>query len=64
VNIWNEYIDWLYYSDLFGDDMPKQYEAIRDKLKSEGMSNKSAKTEAAKTYNSKHPGRPVTRKSK
>lgn len=43
--------------------MPKQYEAMRDKFKSEGMSDKDAKTKAAKIYNSKHPKKPVTGKS-
>jgi hypothetical protein len=45
--------------------MPKQYEAIRDKLKKEGYSDKEAKTRAAKIYNAKRkPGqKPVTRKS-
>lgn len=44
--------------------MPKQYEAIRDKLISQGMSVKAAKTKAAKIYNSKHKKKPVTRNSK
>lgn len=43
--------------------MPKQYEAMRDKFKSEGLSDKAAKTKAAKIYNSKHKKNPVTRKS-
>lgn len=43
--------------------MPKQYEAIRDKLISQGKSTAAAKTSAAKIYNSKHPGAPVTRTS-
>jgi hypothetical protein len=43
--------------------MPKQYEAIRDKLKSKGVSDKEAKTKAAKIYNSKRgKKKPVTRK--
>ena len=43
--------------------MPKQYEAIRDKFKKEGMSDKAAKTKAAKIYNSKRgKKKPVTRK--
>ncbi len=44
--------------------MPKQYEAIRDKFKKQGMSSKEAKTRAAKIYNSKHKKNPVTRGSK
>lgn len=44
--------------------MSKQYEAMRDKFKKEGMSDKAAKKKAAKIYNSKHPKKPVTRKSK
>jgi len=43
--------------------MPRQYEAMRDKFKSQGMSDAAAKTKAAKIYNSKHPDNPVTRKS-
>lgn len=43
--------------------MPKQYEAMRDKFKSKGMTDKAAKTKAAKIYNSKRgKKRPVTRK--
>lgn len=43
--------------------MPKQYEAIRDKLIAEGKSSQDAKKHAAMIYNSKHPGAPVTRTS-
>lgn len=32
--------------------MPKQYEAIRDKLEKKGMSKKEAQKHAAKIYNS------------
>jgi hypothetical protein len=39
--------------------MPRQYEAIRDKFVSQGMSLKEAKSHAAAIYNSKHPGNPV-----
>lgn len=42
--------------------MPKQYEAMRDKFKSQGMSDKAAKAKAAKIYNSKHKKK-VTRNS-
>jgi hypothetical protein len=35
--------------------MPKKYEAIRDKLKSEGKGDKAAKTSAAKIYNAERP---------
>lgn len=46
--------------------MPKKYEAMRDKFKSQGMSDKGAKTKAAKIYNAerKKGQAPVTRKSK
>lgn len=46
--------------------MPKKYEAIRDKCKAEGGSDKACKTKAAKIYNSqrKSDQKPVTRKSK
>jgi len=43
--------------------MPPQYEAIRDSFVKKGMSLKNAKTKAAKIYNSKHPGAPVSRYS-
>lgn len=43
--------------------MPKQYEAMRDKFKKEGMSDQAAKGKAARIYNAKHPNKPVTRKS-
>jgi len=42
--------------------MPKAYERMRDKFKSEGMSDQAAKKKAARIYNSKHPKRPITRK--
>ena len=42
--------------------MPKQYEAIRDSLVKKGVPLKDAKTSAARIYNSKHPGKPVTNK--
>ena len=42
--------------------MPKQYEAIRDKLKKK-MPLKEAKKHAAMIYNSKHKSNPVTRSS-
>jgi hypothetical protein len=44
--------------------MPKQYEAIRDKLKSQGKSDKESKRVAAATYNKHHKKHPVTRSSK
>jgi hypothetical protein len=44
--------------------MPKAYEHMRDKFKEEGMTDKAAKRKAAKIYNSKHPGNPVTRSHK
>lgn len=43
--------------------MPKQYEAIRDKLAGEGMPLKQAKSHAARIYNAAHPGAPVTGKA-
>jgi|KBSSwiStaDraftv2_1062776.scaffolds.fasta_scaffold14219_12 hypothetical protein len=42
--------------------MPAQYEAIRDKAMSEGMSKDKAQSKAAAIYNSKHPNNPVTGK--
>lgn len=43
-----------------GSDMPKKYEAIRDKFISKGMGTKEAKTRAAKIYNAqKKPGDPT-----
>jgi len=42
--------------------MPKQYEAIRDKLASGGMDLKDAKSHAARIYNAAHPSAPVTGK--
>ena len=44
--------------------MPKQYEAMRDSFKKQGMSDKAAKAKAARIYNSKHKKNPVTRSSK
>lgn len=45
--------------------MPKKYEAIRDKCKREGGSDKECKGMAARIYNAQRkPGqKPVTRKS-
>jgi hypothetical protein len=40
--------------------MPADYEAMRDKFNSEGLSLKAAKTKAARIYNSQHPNAPVT----
>jgi hypothetical protein len=37
---------------------------MRDKFKSEGMSDQKAKSKTAAIYNSKHPKAPVTRGSK
>jgi hypothetical protein len=46
--------------------MPKKYEAIRDKMKAAGKSDKAAKKSAARIYNAqrKKGQRPVTRGSK
>jgi len=44
--------------------MPKQYTAMRDAFKKEGLSDKQAKAKAARIYNSKHKRNPVTRNSK
>jgi len=44
--------------------MPKQYTAMRDAFKKEGLSDKAAKAKAARIYNSKHKRNPVTRNSK
>lgn len=43
--------------------MPAQYEAIRDKLAAKGMEYDKAQAHAARIYNAKHPGHPVTGKS-
>ena len=40
--------------------MPKEYEAIRDKLVKQGTSYDEAQDHAAAIYNSQHPGSPVT----
>ena len=40
--------------------MPKQYEAIRDKLATQGVDYDEAQSRAAAIYNAKHPSRPVT----
>lgn len=40
--------------------MPAQYEAMRDKFKSQGMSDRAAKSKAAAIYNAKHKSHPVT----
>lgn len=37
--------------------MPKGYEKMRDAFKKKGMSDKAAKTKAARIWNSKHKGR-------
>lgn len=39
--------------------MPAQYEAIRDKLRSQCLSMDEAQSRAAAIYNSKHPKAPV-----
>jgi hypothetical protein len=39
--------------------MPRQYEAIRDRLIREGKSEKEAKRRAARIYNARHPDNPV-----
>ena len=39
--------------------MPRQYEAIRDKLEAKGMKAKAAKSHAARIYNAAHPNNPV-----
>ena len=45
--------------------MPKRYEKMRDAFKKGGLSEKKAKTKAAKIYNAtRKPGqKPVTRRS-
>jgi len=42
--------------------MPAGYERMRDAFKRKGMSARSAKRKAARIWNAKHPGRPVTRR--
>lgn len=44
--------------------MPKGYEKMRNAFIREGMSEKAAKGKAARIWNAKHPGNPVTRKHK
>lgn len=44
--------------------MPKQYEAIRDRMMGKGMGEDEAQMHAARIYNAKHPGAPVTGKHK
>jgi hypothetical protein len=44
--------------------MPKQYEAIRDRLIAQGLREAAAKKSAARIYNSQHPNKPVTNKHK
>lgn len=44
--------------------MPKQYEAIRDRLIAQGLREAAAKQQAARIYNSQHPKTPVTNKHK
>lgn len=44
--------------------MPAGYEHMRDEFIRRGMSEKAAKTKAAKIWNAMHPKNPVTRKSK
>ncbi len=41
--------------------MPVGYERMRDSFKRKGMSDKAAKTKAAKIWNAKHKSNPVTR---
>lgn len=41
--------------------MPAQYEAIKEKFLSKGMSLKDAKKHAAMIYNHLHPGKPLIR---
>jgi hypothetical protein len=41
--------------------VPKQYEAMRDKFRASGLSGKAAKAKAARIYNANHPDTPVTR---
>lgn len=40
--------------------MPKAYTAMRDKFAAEGMSYDAAQSKAARIYNAKHKGNPVT----
>ena len=44
--------------------MPAGYEAMRDKFKKQGLSDKAAKRKAARIWNAKHPNNPVGRKEK
>jgi len=40
--------------------MPRQYEAIRDRMVAKGKSYDDAQASAAAIYNSRHPNSPVT----
>jgi hypothetical protein len=40
--------------------MPAAYESMRDKFRADGMGAAAAKGKAARIYNAKHPGSPVT----
>lgn len=44
--------------------MPKQYTAMRDKFRQQGMSKDRAQAKAARIYNSRHKTRKVTGKGK
>ena len=39
--------------------MPAQYLAMKEKFMSQGMSEDTAQSKAARIYNAKHPGAPV-----
>ena len=57
---------WVEVAEIFSEEVsvPKAYEKIRDKFIKQGMSEKQAKTHAAKIFNAnRKPGtKPVTRK--
>lgn len=44
--------------------MPRGYEKLRDSFRRSGMGDRAAKTKAARIWNSRHPGNPVTRHHK
>lgn len=41
--------------------MPEAYLKMKESFMRKGMSTKAAKSKAARIYNAKHPGKPVTR---
>jgi len=40
--------------------MPRQYEAMRDHFRTQGLSEDAAQSKAAAIYNARHPARPMS----